>query len=194
MKYIAALVATAAAAAETTQKAFEAKLTNTKVECTGATVNAAAASTFDKYTTVKVDTSKAADVWTSVKKAETAACSTFGTLSAMSIVDKKGATMAAMTAAATGLWGDAEKLADQKNCIEAAGWTVPKDTKNVEKFTDADDQKKYTDGKYPSGGAFGTVSAYDADAKVSQYLLVASSSASALAAGAAAGLVAAAIA
>ena len=99
-----------------------------------------------------------------------------------------------MTAAATGLWGDAEKLADQKNCISAAGWTVPKDTKNVETFDDATAQEKFTKGKYPSGGAVGMVSATDGDDKVSEYVLVASSSASALAAGAAAGLVAAAIA
>merc|ERR1712147_422564 len=98
MKYIAALVATAAAAAETTEKAFKAKLTNAQVECTGATAAAAAAETLDKYTTINVDTSKAADVWTSVSKAETAACATFGTFSAASYQDKKGATTVAMTA------------------------------------------------------------------------------------------------
>ena len=92
MKYIAALVAIAAAADEVTEKAFKAKLTNAQVECTGATAVKPAAETLDKYTTVSVDTSKAADVWTSVKKSETAACATFAVLSATSIVDKKGAT------------------------------------------------------------------------------------------------------
>ena len=71
-----------------------------------------------------------------------------------------------MTATATGLWPDKETA--HANCIQAAGFTVAKDGKNLEKFTDADTQKKWTDTyKYPSGGALGTINAVDGDGKAS---------------------------